>query len=43
MVIGSVSELSLANHSDSGSFLVAYHSAKMDSSEDSGRLEGHLD
>ena len=44
MVIGLVSKLSWANHSDSGFFLVAYHSAKMDSSEkDSGRLEGRLD
>ena len=39
MVMGLVSELSLANHSDSGSFLVVPScSAKMDASEkDSGR------
>ena len=44
MVVGLVSKLSLANHLDSESFLVAYHSVKMDSSEkDSGRLEGLLD
>ena len=44
MVVGLVSKLSLANHSDSESFLVAYQSAKMDSSEkDSGRLDRHLD
>ena len=46
MVMGLVSRLSLANHSDSGSsFLVAqHHSAKMDSSwKDSGRLVGHMD
>ena len=41
MVMGLVSGLSLANHSDSGSFLVAHNrSAKMDSGEDSGRLVG---
>ena len=46
MVMGLVYELSLANHSHSGSFLVAleYRSAKMDSSEkDSGRFVGHMD
>ena len=46
MVMGLVSGLSLANHSDSGSFLVAraHCSAKTDSSkEDSERLVGHVD
>ena len=46
MVMGLVSRLSLANHSDPGSsFLVAqHHSAKMDSSQNnSGRLVGHRD
>ena len=46
MVMTLVSGLSLANHSDSGSFLVAprHNSAKMDSSEmDSGKLVGHMD
>ena len=45
MVIGLVSGLSLANHSDSGCFLVARALLiKMDSSEkDSGRLVGHMD
>ena len=46
MVMRLVFGLSLANHSDSGSFLVAprHNSAKMDSSEmDSGRLVGHMD
>ena len=43
IVMELVSGLSLANHSDSGSFLMVYHSAKMDSSEkDSGRLVGHM-
>ena len=44
MVMGLVSGLSLANRSDSGSFLVVTHrSAEMDSSEkDSGRLVGHV-
>ena len=37
MVMGLVSGLSLANHSDSGSFLVVHALAKMDASEDSGR------
>ena len=43
--MGLVSWLSLANHSDSGSFLWHLHgSAKMDSSKkDSGRLVGHMD
>ena len=36
-VMGLVSGLSLANHSDSESFLVLPCSAKMDASEDSGR------
>ena len=45
MVMGLVSGLSLANHSDSGSFLVVLAcSANMDSSEeDSGKLVGHMD
>ena len=45
VVMGLVSGLSLADHPDSGSFLVApHHSAKMDASkEDSGRLVGHVD
>ena len=34
--------LSLASHSDSGSFLVV-RAAKMDPSEDSGRSVGHMD
>ena len=43
MVMGLVSGLSLADHPDSGSFLVApHHSAKTDASkEDAGRLVGH--
>ena len=42
--MGLVSGLSLANHSDSRSFLWHTHySAKMDSKEkDSGRLVGHM-
>ena len=44
MGMGLVSRLSLANHSDSGFFLVIHHSGKMDPSEkDSGRLVGHMD
>ena len=44
MVTGLVSRLSLANCSDSGSFLVAHPSAKMESDEKhSGRLVGHMD
>ena len=45
MVIGLLSSLSLAKHSDPGSFLVANTSlSQMDSSEkDSGRLAGHMD
>ena len=43
IVMELVSGLSLASHSDSGSFLMVYCSAKMDSSEkDSGRLVGHM-
>ena len=44
MIMELVSGLSLANHSDSGSFRWPAHcSAKMDSSErDSGRLAGHM-
>ena len=46
MVMGLVSRWSLANHFDSGSFLVnsggMCHSAKMDSSEDSRRLIRHI-
>ena len=38
MVMGLVTGLSLANHSDSESFLVEHHSAKMDAGErDSGK------
>ena len=46
MVMGLVSELSLANHSDSKSLLVVcvQCSVKMDSNEkDSGRLAEHMD
>ena len=46
MVMGLVSELSLANHSDSRSLLVVcvQCSVKTDSNEkDSGRLAGHMD
>ena len=39
---GLSSGVSLASHCDSGSFLVV-QAAKMDSSEDSGRLVGHMD
>ena len=43
MVIGLVSEFSLASHSVSGSLMVAYHSTKMDSKEkDSWKLVGHM-
>ena len=44
MVMGLLSTLSLASHSDSGSFLwCTYHSVNMDYSEkDSGRLVGHM-
>lgn len=42
--MGLVSSLSLAHHSDSGpSWLCVHISAKMDSSEDSGRLVRHVD
>ena len=44
MVMGFVSGLSLAHHSNSGSFLVVRGSRRMVSNEkDSGRLVGHTD
>ena len=42
MVMVLVSGLSLASHSASGAFLVSCTSAKMDSSQDSGRLVGYM-
>ena len=45
MVMGLISRLPLANHSDSGpSWRCGHRSAKMDSSEeDSGKLAGYMD
>ena len=45
MVVGLVSGLSLVNHSDSGSFLMARASLSRDGfqQKDSGRLVGHMD
>ena len=44
MVMGSVSRLSLASHSDSGSFLVAYASLSQDGCQREGFWEalGHM-